>query len=886
MSLWSRIANVVRGNRLSREIDEEFESHIAGAIEQGRDPAEARRAFGSPLRYREESRDVRLIAWIESLRADAVFGWRQLSKNSVTSAAAILSLALAIGACTSAFRLIDALLLRPLPVTDPERLYVLAVEKLNAEGKPITGYSFSYPFFREMRAAVKEQAELLAVSYAQRTDVTYQSDQEMEKAHVQYVSGWIFGSLGVRPALGRVLTENDDLTPGAHPYAVLSHDYWTQRFGQDPQVIGRTFRLGNDLCEIVGVAEEGFTGTEPGIVISIFIPTMMKPERTIASASAFWFRTLLRPKPDAAVESIAERLQITFRTLEEERLKGFRDIPEQRRAQLSHFKLSAEPAASGVSTMQEDYQLPLTVLGALVLLVLLIACVNVANLMSAQAAARSRDVALRVSIGAGRARLVQLVLAESALLAFAAAAIGWLFAWWSAPFVVSMLNPPDNPARLILPADWRVFGFGLALALCVTILFGLAPALGASAVRPVSVLKGGEDPHSRRRLMHALVAVQAAFCFLVLFLAGLFVTTFDRLSNVRMGFSAQGLLTLDTVAQPSQLPAFWDQMREHLRSTPGVEAVALAEWPLLSGMLSNSYIWINGAPADEELTYFVPVSPGWMDTMKIPVRAGADFRAGDTHPGVAIVNDAFAKQFLNRENPVGRSFERTGPGGQRIPFKIVGLVGDVRDRDLRNPVPPTVYVPLNSLDGEGALPPRRRATFVVRTSGDDPLTLAPVLRQAVSQARAQFRVSNIRTQEEIIDLHTLRERLLAMLALFFAAVALLLAAVGLYGVLHYSVVQRRREIGIRMALGAQAFDVARQVTSGVLAMVFAGALAGLALGMGAVRYIEALFYEVKATDLPMLALPSLAILAATVLAALPAVIRAVRTDPAATLRAE
>jgi predicted lysophospholipase L1 biosynthesis ABC-type transport system permease subunit len=272
--------------------------------------------------------------------------------------------------------------------------------------------------------------------------------------------------------------------------------------------------------------------------------------------------------------------------------------------------------------------------------------------------------------------------------------------------------------------------------------------------------------------------------------------------------------------------------------------------------------------------------------MKIPVRAGADFRAGDTHPGVAIVNDAFAKQFLNRENPVGRSFERTGPGGQRIPFKIVGLVGDVRDRDLRNPVPPTVYVPLNSLDGEGALPPRRRATFVVRTSGDDPLTLAPVLRQAVSQARAQFRVSNIRTQEEIIDLHTLRERLLAMLALFFAAVALLLAAVGLYGVLHYSVVQRRREIGIRMALGARAFDVARQVTSGVLAMVLTGALAGLALGMGAVRYIEALFYEVKATDLPMLALPSLAILAATVLAALPAVIRAVRTDPAATLRAE
>src|SRR5271167_1588319 len=245
MSLWSRIANVLRGDRLSREIDEELQSHVEEAIEQGRDADQARRAFGSALRLREASRDVRLIAWLDSLRADVVFGWRQLMKKKVTSAAAILSLALAIGACTSAFRLIDALVLRPLPVSAPEQLYALARQGIDPEGKFQTFDGWAYPAFVRMHAAAKDQAELIAISDAERTDLTYGSDHDMEKAYLQYVSGWMFSSFGLRPALGRLLTESDDLKPGAHPYAVLSYDYWKHRFGQDPKVIGRTFRLGN-----------------------------------------------------------------------------------------------------------------------------------------------------------------------------------------------------------------------------------------------------------------------------------------------------------------------------------------------------------------------------------------------------------------------------------------------------------------------------------------------------------------------------------------------------------------------------------------------------------------------------------------------------------------
>jgi len=273
-SLWSRIANTFRGNRLSREIDEELRSHVEEAVENGRDPAEARRALGSALRHREASRDLRLIPWLDSLRNDAVFGWRQLGKNKATSAVAILSLGLAFGACTCAFRLIDALLLRPLPIQNPERLYVFRYEAAGFDGSPMIGEWCEYPMFQQMRAKVRNEADLLAFPSTNPRDLTYGADEDMEKASFQYVSGWMFDSFGIRPALGRLLTENDDLKTGAHPYAVLSYDYWTRRFARDPKVVGHSFHLvktgeesrqsGNDVYTVIGAAGKGFTGVETG----------------------------------------------------------------------------------------------------------------------------------------------------------------------------------------------------------------------------------------------------------------------------------------------------------------------------------------------------------------------------------------------------------------------------------------------------------------------------------------------------------------------------------------------------------------------------------------------------------------------------------------------
>lgn len=877
MSWLSRLANVFRGDRLNREIDEELESHLTEAMEEGRDPAEARRAFGSILRRREESRDVKIIPWLDSLRADAIFAWRQLMKKKVTSAAAILSLALAIGACTSAFRLIDALLLRPMPVAHPDRLYAMFCRGIGPGGDFRTTDSNEYPQFQLMRATVKNEAELIAVSWVERADLTYGSDQDTEKGYRQYVSGWMFSSFGLTPALGRLLTEADDSKPRASPVAVLSYDYWTRRFGQDPTVIGRSFRLGNDLYQIVGVAPKGFTGTEPGTFTDIFLPAMMHPGVTRDDWS--WIRTFVQFKPGANPAVVRDKLQAVFNRVQRERAKGDKGWPEQRLEDFLNQTILLKPSAAGLSDMSKDFRQALIVLAVVVAFVLLIACANIANLLTAQAAARAREMALRVSIGAGRWRLVQLVLVESALLALLATWAGVLFAWWSAPFVVSRINPPDNPARLALPADWRVFGFALALAAGVTFLFGLIPALRASSVKPASALKGGDNPHSRGRLMHVLIAAQVAFCFLVLFVTGLLITTFERLSNQPLGFSAERLLALDTVAKPAQPTVFWYQMADHLRALPGVESVAVAAWPLLSGNGQNGFVAVNGKPPHPLLAYFLPVSRGWLNTMKIPLIDGRDFRPGDTSPGVALVDQAFAKEYFHGEDPVGKSFEKTSASR----FEIIGLVRDARYRNMREPITPTAYVPLRLAAAKEAL---SEATFLVRTSTPNPLAIAPILRREVARAHRDFRVSNVQTQVEIDRAQTVRERLLAMLASFFAMVALLLAGVGLYGVLDYSVLQRKREIGIRMAIGARAGDVAWRVTADVLGMVLIGAFVGVIAGIASGKYIAALLYEVKTTDASIVAIPAIATSILAVLAALPAVIRAVRIDPAVTLRVE
>jgi predicted permease len=883
MSLWSRVVNVFRPDRLNREIDEELQAHIDEAIASGRDPVEARRAFGSPLRAREASHSVRAAGWLQSLVADTKFGSRQLWRNKVGSAAAVLSLALGIGSCVAAFRLIDALLWRPLPIANSSKLYVLNRKMIGLYGRPVEDGYWSTPDFKLMRDAVKDQADLIAISGADRTDITWSSD-DIEKANVAYVSGNMFPLFGLEPSLGRLIAPADDRGPGFYPYAVISWDYWNHRFARDPRVLGRPLHIGDETFEIIGVGPRNFTGTEKGTVTDVFLP--LSTNRMTTEDRADWHRVFLMLKPDvpaSTLEPIRQHLTAVNHAFGAACSSCYRGETKASIQRFLNQTLVLSPAGAGISDLQKEYRRLLGALGLMVALVLFIACVNVSNMMTAQAAARAQEMALRISIGAGRRRLIQLILVQSALLSVLSAALAGFFAAWSAPFVLGLVNPPDNPARLDLPADWRVLLFGLGLMIAIVLVLGLLPALRASSVRPVAALKGGKDPHSPRRLMRGAIALQVAFCVLVLFLSSLFVTSFQRLQNRPLGFSTDRLLLLQTVAGKGQLPIVWNQTAEALRAVPGVDSVAISGWPLLGRIKINSDISINGAPPSPTPAFFLNVSPGWLSTMKIPLLSGRDFRPQDTSPGEAIVNETFAKTFFPGQDPIGRTFQR----GTNQPInRIVGVTPDVPDHDLREQNGAVFYVPINTIDDKSAPTPLSFSIFVIHTEADNPLALADSLRQVIAQRHNGLRVSNVTTQLDLVRDQTVRERLIATLAAFFAAVALLLAGVGLYAVLNYSVLQRRREIGIRMAIGSSRYGIVRLVTLDVFLMIALGSCAGLALGFGAARYVASLFYQVKATDAEMIALPACAILLTALIATLPAVLRALRTNPTEILRAE
>ncbi len=618
----------------------------------------------------------------------------------------------------------------------------------------------------------------------------------------------------------------------------------------------------------------------------VFVPATMNVQ-ALNSPGWSWFRLWVRPKPGVAPSEIEQLLQTAFTEEHQQRVKTLpRDTPRDSIDAYLKERIEFLPRGSGASGMQTTFRRPLMILAGLVVFVLLIACTNVANLLIAQAMTRGREMALRVSIGADRWRLIRLVLIESALLALLATVVGTIFGWWSAPLVVSMLAPAEDPVRMVLAPDWRALAFAIALTTIVTCLFGLAPAVRASSFTPITALRGGPDPRGHRRLMDVLIAAQMAFCVFVLFVAGLFVATFTRLLNQPLGFSHDHALVIDTMSRGRSEPAeSWMQIADNLRQIPGVQSAAMASWALLSENRWSGTIFIPGRAPETRPAYFLEIAPGFFDTMQIGMVQGRDFRPDDRAPqvneqnqpiaGFAIVNEAFARVYFDGQNPVGRKVSMRPRNDVYAPVEIVGLVRDAAYFNVREPMRPTLYVPLG---------PRNNGSLIVRTSGD-PLMLASTLRQQIATLRPDLRIQ-VGRMSGLVKRQMLRERLLATLSLFFAVVALVLACIGLYGVLNYGVVQRRREIGVRMALGARAAHVARGVTREMVLAVAAGSLIGLAGGLGFGRVVERLLFQVKALDPVMLLIPLLTLAAATALAALPPILRAVRIDPAQTLRSE
>ena len=855
MSWLSRLTNALRPDRLDGELEEELRFHLEAraeeAIRRGIAPQdaarEARLRLGNPLHTRETSRDARLMPWLESLVKDACFGFRMLRKDRGVTAAALVSLALAIGASLAAFALVDALLLRPLPVYQPERLVRLTTTD---ESDPHPNHTFNYPLFERCRLATRGQLELFAMSNQYPEPVVFaKSGGREEEARVQYVSGNALPSLGIRAALGRLLTPSDDLHPGAHPVAVASYNFWMRRFGGNPSVLGQWFSDGTRQFQIVGVTEKGFTGVEPGISSDLWVPTMMwwNP-KDLSSAHSYWFGVLGRLKPGATAEAVQQPLQAVYTNFLRERAADFR--PDESRALVARFmrgRLQVVPAPNGPSRLRETFARPLWILAAVAGLLLLIACSNLANLFTARALAREREMALRISIGAGRGRLMRQLLVEGLLLAGAASVLAAAFAAIAAPAIVGLLSRSDSQVYLDLHPDWRMTAFLLLACATATMLFALLPALRASAVSPHEALKsGGSKQSARTNTLRPMLAAQIAFSFMVLFVAGLLLLSFRQLTHVDLGFDPHGVALIDVrITNPDMFATHTPagridalQLLDRVRQLPGVRNAAMCEFGFFTGSWMTENVRVPGrAPGDDGVNV-IPVSPGFLETMGVRLLEGRAFTPSDvtSASSVVLVNQAFARRYYPGEDPVGKRFA-FAEKDRDLPQDIIGVVQDVRLQSVRDPAPPNLFEPTRSLTG----------TLAVRADGD-PWRVVPLVRRQIRSFGHSLRDGDVTLQSTLVDDALLRERLLALLAGFFALAAIALAGVGLYGVLSYSVVRRTKEIGIRMALGAKQASVVRLVIREILAVAAIGLVVGLVLGRLLARPVESLLYEVKPGD--------------------------------------
>jgi predicted permease len=579
-------------------------------------------------------------------------------------------------------------------------------------------------------------------------------------------------------------------------------------------------------------------------------------------------------------------LQTVFTTFQRDRSSRFRaDEPREHIENFIRTPLYLHAAASGPSRLRESFERPLWVLAVIAFLVLLIACSNVASLLIARTAARDREMALRLSIGAGRGRLIQQMLVESGLLSATSCLLGVLLAAKAGPLIVDMLSTSQRVVRLDLQVDWGVLGFLTAAGSVTTFLFGLAPALRASGASPNAVLKaGGGRQTAKIGLFRPLVAAQTAFSFLVLFVAGLFLTSFGRLVGSDLGFERNHLVVVDVDAkglrpgEPKTLAA-WRVLQERLREIPGVQSASLSGWALFEGSSSSRSLRVPGRPAEAFEPRYLPVSPGFLETMKIRLVAGRDFDWRDWRPSpqsAVIVNESFVHRYFPGESALGKRFFQVDKGGALTAQDIVGIAGDAKYLSVRAPAPPTVYEPLG---------PGSWASVQVRTHLD-PSALTALLRNELPRIHPAFRMTGVTLQSTLVDNTLVRERVLALLSGFFSIVAIVLIAVGLYGVLSYGVFQRTREIGIRVALGARPLGVVSLVVSEIGLVMALGLGLGLAGAIAATRFITALLYEVKPSDIWSIAAPLTSLLFVCSFAALLPALRAARIDPNTALRYE
>jgi putative ABC transport system permease protein len=893
-----RLRSLFRRKTVETELDEElrfhFEKQVSKFVASGMAPDEAQRRarleFGGTEQVKEEHRDARGVSFIETLLQDIRYAVRILARTPVVTSVAILSLALGIGANTAIFGMMDAVMLRPLPVPNPEELVQVRIRSLKS-GTEMNGY-FTNPLWEQLR----DQQDVFSNAFAwseNRFDLA--QGGAVEYANGLWVSGGTFETLGLRPAAGRLLSAADDQR-GCAGAAVISYAFWQDRYGGAESAIGSNLSLDGHPFPIIGVAPRGFYGLMVGARFDVAIPicaaALFGRDSRLDGRSTWWLEIMGRLKP----ETVPQQLQARLEALSQQVFAAAvpQDWEKSERQEFLQRVLVGISAPTGPSYLRRQMERPLYVLMAVVGLVLLIACANIACLMLARGMAREKEMATRRALGASRTRLIRQLLTECILLSLAGALLGMLFAHWGNALLLGYISTGRQTVFFDLSLNVRVLLFTAAVAVLTGILFGVLPALRSTRVSLTSAMKSSRavksDTRMRFRTGRWMVASQIALSLVLLVSAGLFLRSLLRLATLDIGFDRNSVLLVNTNLKaakvvPERRLEVYDEVEALFEKLPGVISVGRSWRTPVTGYEWNEYVSVDSASAptgDDSLVYFNYVSPGYFVTLHSPLLGGRGFQASDTKtaPGVAVVNEMVARKFFPGANPVGKTF-RVGNGSKEPgrTFQVVGLVKNSKYESLREDTFPQAFLPISQIPGNDD-----SEYFEIRTA-TRPESLIAAVQNSVAQVNKGISLE-FGTLAKQIDDSLVRERLLATLSAFFGGLALLLAMIGLFGALSYLVTERQPEFGIRMALGAMPASILRLVLREVATVLLVGVAAGLGLALTTVQVLESLLFGMSARDSVTLITAPVVLAAAAFAAGYLPARRAMRIDPMEALRYE
>jgi predicted permease len=901
--LWIKLRTLFRGERAGQLLGDELQFHleqqIAENVAAGMSQEEARhaamRVFGNHTMIAESARETWGWVWLEQAGQDSRYAFRGLRKSPLFTVVAVLTLALGIGANTAIFSLLDQVLLRTLPVKHPEQLVFLAEHGIRF-GSSWGDNDISYPMYRDFR----DRNQVFSGMFCRfPTSVGLSYGDHTERVDAELVSGSYFQTLGVTAAVGRILTPDDDRTPGGHPVAMLSYNFWQTGFSSDRSVVGKTMVMNGYAMTVIGVAQAGFEGVELGYKPKVFIPIMMQvqmwPRRNrLEERSLHWVTAYARLRPGIGIAQAKTSLQPLMRGILEVEAQDptLRHYSDYDRAQFLKNSIDLLTGSQGWSDLREQMQTPLWVLVALTGSILLLACANLANLLLARATAREREMAVRAAIGAGRGRIVRLLLVESLLLSAFGTAVGLGLAFVADHFLLAIYLPADATGESALSAtpDLRVLGFAFAAMLLTALVFGLAPAIQGSRTDLAPTLKdrAGSDLGARQLLLRKLlVTCQVTLSLLLLIGANLFLRTLANLKGPGAGFHTERLMafrvdpTLNDYAD-DRAKDFFRRLTEGLQVLPGVSSVGLSTMPFLEGYGWSNPVIAEGYSADpgqDQQPVLNEIGPDLFTTLGVPILAGRDFTASDSRP-VALINETFARKYFAGRNPIGLHIglvDDSSSSPDTSNREVIGVVKDIKFKNLRDPVPSQVYLPYLQSDSF------RFMTYYLRTRLD-PRLLMEAVREQVRRLDPNIPVVDMRTIDAQISKSLTTERLVASLSAVFGGLATLLAMIGLYGVMAFMVARRTHEIGIRMALGALQRDVIRMVMREVLILIGVGIAVGIPLALALGGLVRSQLYGLSPHDPATVIISTLALATAAAFAGFIPARRASRIDPMQSLR--